>query len=108
MPGWGALTREELRTGIPAKGDPNQDPIDPDEVYFVRNVESVHSDTFLTSVQETVKAPSLAKAAFAVSPDRMTALVTDPSLVMPKPPMGDNGCAWQLHPEGINCAKDPS
>jgi hypothetical protein len=108
MPGWGALTREELRTGIPAKGDPNQDPIDPDEVYFIRNVESVHSDTFLTSVQETVKAPSLAKAAFVVSPDRMTALVTDPSLVMPKPPMGDNGCAWQLHPEGISCAKDPN
>ena len=108
MPGWGALTREELRTGIPAKGDPSQEPIDPDEVYFIRNVESVHSDTFLTSVQETVKAPSLAKAAFALSSDRMIALVTDPSLVMPKPPMGDNGCPWMLHPKGISCMKDPS
>jgi hypothetical protein len=108
MPGWGALTREELRTGIPVKGDPSQKPIDPDEVYFIRNVESVHSDTFLTSVQETVKAPSLAKAAFAVSSDRMIALVTDPSLVIPKPPMGDNGCAWMLHPKGISCGVKPS
>ena len=106
--GWGAVTREELRTGTPAPGDPSQRPIDRDEVYFVQTVESVHSDTFLTSVQEIVKAPTLARAAFAVSPDRMTVLVTDPALVIPKPPTGDNGCGWQLHPEGITCSRDPS
>jgi hypothetical protein len=106
--GWGALTREELRTGNPVPGDPSQGPIDPDQVYFIRNVESVHSETFLTSVQEVVKAPTLAKAAFAVSPDLMATLVTDPSLVIPKPPIGDNGCAWMLHPEGTSCSKNPS
>lgn len=106
--GWGALTRDELRTRKPAPGDPSQRPIDPDEVYFVRTVESVHSETFLTSVQETVKAPTLAKAAWAVSPARMAALVTDPSLVIPKPPMGPNGCTWMLHPENISCGKNPS
>ena len=101
--GWGALTREELRTRTPAASDPNQAPIDPAEVHFIRNVESVHSATFLTSVQEVVKAPTPAKAVWKVSPDRMAALVTDPELVIPKPPMGDNGCAWMLHPQGITC-----
>jgi len=108
--GWGALTQEELRTGIPAKGDPSQKRIDPDEVFFMRAVESVHSDTFLTSATESVRAPDLATAEslWKVSTAAMETIVTDPSLVIPKPPMGDNGCAWQLHPEGISCGKDPN
>jgi hypothetical protein len=108
---WGALTREELRTGVPVKGDPSQRPIDPDEVYFMRSVESVHSDTFLTNASETVRAPDLATAGslWKVDPADMATIVTDPELVIPKPPMGDNGCAWQLHPEGISCGvTDPS
>jgi len=109
--GWGALTRDELRTGIPAKGDPSQGPIDPAEVYFMRSVESVHSDTFLTSASERVRAPDLttAESLWRVPTSAMDTIVTDPELVIPKPPQGDNGCAWQLHPEGITCGvPDPS
>lgn len=107
--GWGAVTREELRTGIPAKGDPSQKPIDPDEVYFMRAVESVHSETFLTTASETVRAPDVATAEklWQIDPADMAALVTDPELVIPKPPMGDNGCAWMLHPKGISCGVQP-
>jgi hypothetical protein len=101
--GWGALTREELRTRTPSASDPNQARIDPHEVYFIRNVESVHGATFLTAVQEVVKAPTLAKAVWEVPTDRMAALVTDPELVIPKPPTGANGCPWMLHPENISC-----
>ncbi|HET6166123.1 MAG TPA: hypothetical protein VFE07_04795 [Marmoricola sp.] len=109
--GWGAVTRDELRTGIPAKGDPSQKPIDPSEVFFMRSVESVHSDTFLTNASETVRAPDLAAAEslWKVPTSAMTSIVTDPELVIPKPPQGDNGCGWQLHPEGITCGvPDPS
>jgi hypothetical protein len=109
--GWGAVTREELRTGVPAKGDPSQEPIVPDEVFFMRTVESVHSDTFLTNASETVRAPDLtaAESRWKIDPADMARIVTDPELVIPKPPMGDNGCGWLLHPEGISCGvKDPS
>jgi len=104
---WSALTREELRTGVPAKGDPNQDPIDRDEVYFSRSVESVHSRTFLTVAQEIVKAPSLtaADAAFRVPAAALEAVVTDPALVIPAPPIGPNGCPWTLPGSDITCAK---
>ena len=107
--GWGAVTREELRTGVPVAGDPSDRPIDPSEVYFMRNVESVHSTTFLTSAQEIVRAPSFeaAQQAFAVPVGALQNLVTDPVLVMPKPPMGDNGCSWMLHPKGVSCGKAP-
>ena len=108
--GWGALTSEELRTGVAAPGDPSTDPIDPAEVYFMRNVESVHSETFLTSAREIVKAPSLeaAQQAFRIPVQDLERVVTDPELVIPRPPMGDNGCSWMLHPKGISCGKDPS
>jgi RNA polymerase sigma factor (sigma-70 family) len=105
--GWGALTREELRTGVPVKGDPSDEPIDPAKVYFQRSVESVHSDTFLTTAQEIVKAPDLATAEqlWKVPVGALQNIVTDPVLVMPKPPIGDNGCGWMLHPEGMSCGK---
>lgn len=105
-PGWGAVTREELRTGKPAVGDPIQRPIDPDEIFFIRSAESVHSETFLTTVNETVKAPTFAAALdrFSIPVYALTDVATDPSLVIPKPPQGPNGCAWQLHPENIRCS----
>ncbi|MFL6157634.1 MAG: hypothetical protein ACJ72D_16185 [Marmoricola sp.] len=102
---WGAVTRGELRTGDPVPGDPSQRPIDPDEIYFLRSVESVHSSTFLSVAEETVKAPSYqaAAAAFSVPVDALSDLVTDPALVIPVPPKGENGCAWMLHPENMSC-----
>lgn len=108
--GWGALTRDELRTGNPVAGDPSQEPIDPTDVYFIRNVESVHSETFLSSAQEIVRAPSFegAQQAFAVPVEDLEQVVTDPELVIPRPPTGSNGCAWMLHPEGVSCGKAAS
>ncbi|MGY2873010.1 hypothetical protein ACVW00_000200 [Marmoricola sp. URHA0025 HA25] len=107
---WAAVTRDELRTGVPSAGDPSQEPIDASEVYFIRNVESVHSRTFLTSAQEIVKAPSFegAQQAFVVPVDALEQVVTDPELVMPAPPIGDNGCAWTMPGTQISCTKDPS
>jgi hypothetical protein len=106
---WGAVTRDELRTGVPVQGDPSQEPIDPSEVYFIRAVESVHSETFLTHAEEIVKAPSFGAAlqAFKVPVEDMERVVTDPELVIPRPPKGDNGCGWMLHPEGMSCGKAP-
>lgn len=107
---WSAITPDELRTGIPSAGDPNQEPIDPAEVYFIRSVDSVHSETFLTHAQEIVAAPSFegAQQAFRIPAEDLEKVVTDPALVIPNPPMGDNGCAWMLHPEDVSCAKAPS
>jgi hypothetical protein len=104
-PGWAGVTVEQLRTGKPAPHDPDQSPIDPADVWFQRQVESVHSDTFLTSAYERVKAPDVATAEkrFTVAVPAMQDLVTDPSLVIPKPPVGKNKCPWVLHPENIRC-----
>jgi len=105
---WSALTREELRTGLPAPGNPSQAPIDPDEVYFMRSVESVHSETFLTNASETVRAPDLstAQSRWQIAASDLATIVTDPVLVMPKPPLGKGGCGWTWHAD-VSCAKDP-
>jgi hypothetical protein len=104
---WGTVTREELRTGKVLPGDPSQRPIDPSEIYFQRSVESVHSRTFLTSTVEQVRAPDLAHArtAWQIPVPAMVSLVTDPSLVIPKPPLGSGGCPWMWHATG-SCPKD--
>jgi len=103
---WGALTREELRTGIPAKGDPSQQPIDPDEVYFRRSVESVHSNTFLSTASETVRAPDLATAQslWKIPAVDLETIVTDPALVIPEPPLDEDGCPWTLS-DDISCSR---
>lgn len=102
---WAALTRQELRTGVPTATDPNQDPIEPSQVYFMRTVESVHSETFLTIAKEIVRAPGFEQAqqAFQVPVDALAEVVNDPELTIPRPPMGKNGCTWMLHPEGVSC-----
>lgn len=84
---WGALMRAELVTGKVSPNDPSQRPIDPDEIYFERSVEAVHSETFLTSTVERVQAPDLAHAesAWRVPVSAMIAVVTDPALVIPEP-----------------------
>ena len=104
---WGTITRDELRTGKVTETDPIQRPIDLGEVYFERTVKVVHSETFLTTVQESVRAPDLATAdtRWQVAVADMRVVATDPELVIPKPPMGDNGCAWMLHPEGVTCGR---
>jgi hypothetical protein len=107
---WSLVTQEELLTGVPAQGDPNESPIDPHEVYFARTVDSVHSKTFVTVAQEIVKAPSFegAQQAFEVPTYDLEKIVTDPELVIPPPPLGADGCAWTLPDSDISCTKDPS
>ena len=94
--GWGPVFVAELRTGVPTSTNPSQKPIDPNEVFFMRTVESVHSETFLTSAQEVVKAPSFegAQQAFKVPQYDLQKVVTDPELVIPEPPLGAGGCPW--------------
>lgn len=105
---WGAVSREELRTGKVLPGDPSQRPIDPAEIYFQRSVESVHSDTFLTSSIERVKAPDLAhaNAAWQLPVSALIAIVTDPALVIPEPPVDDkSGCDWAWKAD-VTCGID--
>jgi hypothetical protein len=77
--GWGALTSDEIAL-VPS-----------DILWFERETEVMKSDTFLTRVNERVKAPSLAAAedAFAVPVADQIALGSDPQLVIPVP--DDNG-----------------
>jgi hypothetical protein len=95
--GWGLLTRQELSAGVANGTSPGgSGPIDLAEVYFARTVESVHSDTFLTSAEEIVRAPDVATAErlWRVPVADLESLVTDPTLVIPKPPLGPGGCPW--------------
>jgi hypothetical protein len=86
--GWNAVTKESLRTGVPPETDPLRTPVRRSEVYFVRTVKVVHSETFLTVAQEYVKAPSLAAAdrLWRTSSESLVELATDPVLVIPEPP----------------------
>jgi hypothetical protein len=95
--GWSLVTRGELRSGVLSATNPDGGgPFDPADVYFVRRVESVHSDTFLTGAEETVRAPDLttAEKLWRVPPKDLEVVVADPALVIPKPPLGPGGCPW--------------
>lgn len=63
------------------------DSIDPDRLYFEREVELPKSDLFLVRVREVVRAPTLQQAeeSFEVAPDTMVELAADPDLVLPLP-----------------------
>lgn len=92
---WYAVTRDELATR------------NPDNLWFQQHAEVIKSDSFLTAVQETVKAPSLAaaKEAFLVPIDDLAALASDRNLVLPKPPADElGGCPqWILPGSGVSC-----
>ncbi|MGD9959280.1 hypothetical protein [Nocardioides sp.] len=104
--GWGAVTREELRTGVVSATDPSQSPIDYGDIYFQRHVESVHSETFLTAATETVRAPDLATAnsLWELPTGALERVVTDPTLVIPEPPIGEGNCPWTLPGTGVECS----
>jgi hypothetical protein len=103
--GWAVLTPDELRTDKVDPMNGNQEPIDPADVWFSREVKSVHSMTFVSYAAESVRAPDLSTAeeSFAVPVTGLIDLATDPALVIPKPPIQSNGCAWTLHPDQIDC-----
>jgi len=108
--GWALVTPAELSSGTAKDTNPDgEGPIDPAEVYFVRSVESVHSMTFLSNARETVRAPDLATAQkrWRIPVAGLEAVATDPTLVIPKPPLGPGGCPWTWHAK-VTCSKQGS
>jgi hypothetical protein len=92
---WMVVKRDELATA------------DLDQLWFLRTVKVIKSDTLITYVTERVKATSAdpADAPFTTPVDDLVAIGTDPVMVMPRPPPGANGCpAWSLHQERITCS----
>jgi hypothetical protein len=64
---------------------------------FERSIKVIKSETLITYVSERVAAtdPDPATAAFSTPAEDLVQIGTDPELVMPVPPPGDNGCpAW--------------
>jgi len=107
---WAALTRSQIDRGITppwlrTEGFGRR--LDTSKVWFERTMKMVHSETFVTTVTEYVHAPSYAEAQrlWTVPTSSLETLSLDPSLVIPQPPMGSNGCTWMLHPEGVTCSK---
>jgi hypothetical protein len=77
------------------------DRADPSSLYWERNTEVRRGGEFVTSVSETVKAPTLVEArkAWYVDPATLREVADDPVLVFPAPPKDDSGCAFVLHNE---------
>jgi hypothetical protein len=80
--GWMAVTADDLST------------VDPDRLWFVRGTKVIKSKTLVTWAQEQVKAPTreAAEAAFQVPLADLEQIGTDPVLVIPPPPVADDGC----------------
>jgi hypothetical protein len=104
--GWVALTRDELRTGRIAATNADRGPLDPDQVYFQRNVKVVHSETFVTDAQETVRASSLSAAEdeWQVPVTDLRQIARDPVLVIPPPPRDAHGCPATDPDSTVGCA----
>jgi hypothetical protein len=70
-----------------------------DELSFERSVKVIKSETLITYVSERVAATDRdpATAAFSTPAEDLVEIGTDPELVMPVPPPGENGCpAWSM------------
>ncbi|WP_205474658.1 hypothetical protein [Nocardioides sp. SYSU D00038] len=95
--GWMTVDRERLET------------VGLDRLFFQRQVEVIKSETLLTQASETVKATDRdpARAGFTASYADLAEIGSDPVLVMPRPPKGENGCdAWTMPTkglEGVSC-----
>ncbi|MFC7502941.1 hypothetical protein [Nocardioides sp. GCM10030258] len=89
---WISLTRENLEKGTKPRWtlDPSVNTskrLDPAEIFFIRSVEVVHSETFVTSAREVVRAPTYdaALGRFDVPVSALQQVATDPELVIPPP-----------------------
>jgi len=70
-----------------------------DQLSFERSIKVIKSETLVTYVSERVAATDRdpATAAFSTPPADLVEIGTDPELVMPVPPPGENGCpAWSM------------
>lgn len=84
----------------------------PDRLWFERRVKVIKSETFVTYLSETVRAPSLeaAREAFEVPEADLVELATDPQVVIPAPePDPASGCPGFVLPGTVTCetAADP-
>ena len=83
------------------------DTVDPDRLWFEHRVKVIKSETFVTFVSETLRAPSLdaAEAAFAVPVADLVEIATDPQVVIPAPePDPVSGCPGFVLPgSGVTC-----
>ncbi|MEI5673051.1 MULTISPECIES: hypothetical protein [unclassified Nocardioides] len=75
---------------------------------FERRVKVIKSETLITYASEKVRATDRdpATAVFATSYDDLAEIGTDPELVMPVPPRGENGCptwTWSRPGESVSC-----
>ncbi|WP_309650069.1 hypothetical protein [Nocardioides sp.] len=89
------------------------DAMSPDQLWFEQRVKVIKSETFVTFVTETLKAPSLeaARANFEVPAADLAELGTDPQVVIPAPePDPVSGCPGFVLPDsGVTCGTtDPS
>jgi hypothetical protein len=80
-----------------------------DLLSFERSIKVIKSETLITYVSERVAATDRdpATAAFSTPVDDLVEIGTDPELVMPVPPPGENGCpAWSLPMDGstVSCS----
>ena len=75
---------------------------DPDRLWFQRNVEVRRGGVYVTSVGETVHAPSYARAkdAWQLDPSTLRTIADDPVLVFPAPDKGADGCDFVLPGSG--------
>ena len=85
------------------------DDIPLEKLTFERLVKVIKSETLITYVSEDVQATDHdpASAAFVTPVEDLVAIGTDPELVMPEPPPGDNGCPqWSMPVEGqtVSCS----
>lgn len=79
--------------------------VDPDRLWFRRTVEARRGGAFLVAAYETVKAPTLAAARgqWQVGTGELEAVVLQPELVFPSPPIDEeSGCVWFLPEEGTS------
>ena len=70
-----------------------------DQLSFERSIKVIKSETLITYVSERVAATDRdpATVAFSTPPADLVEIGTDPQLVMPVPPPGENGCpAWSM------------
>lgn len=102
--GWMALTPRQLESGLLPAWTTQMRPgstreIDPEKVFFIRVAKAVHSETFVTSAQEAVQTASYDEALelFMLPEEVLTAIVTDPVLVIPRPPAGEDEADPQLY-----------
>ena len=76
---------------------------------FERSIKVIKSESLITYVSERVAATDRdpAVAAFSTPAEDLVQIGTDPELVMPLPPPGENGCpAWSMPMDGatVSCS----